>query len=92
MYQRILVPTDGSELSTRAADAAIALARSLGARLLAWSSAEVYSLPFAVQPFAGDRGGLEGIEPADERLGRVAEEALDPAPIVVLEEGAGRVL
>ncbi len=51
MYQRILVPTDGSELSTRAADAAIALARSLGARLLAWSSAEVYSLPFAEQVY-----------------------------------------
>ncbi len=51
MYQRILGPTDGSELSTRAADAAIALARTLGARLLAWSSAEVYSLPFAEQVY-----------------------------------------
>ncbi len=49
MYQSILVPTDGSELSLRAADAAIALAKALGARVVAWSSAEVYSLPFAEQ-------------------------------------------
>ncbi|MEB2315624.1 MAG: universal stress protein [Xanthomonadaceae bacterium] len=51
MYQSILVPTDGSELSLRAADAAIALAKALGARLVAWSSAEVYSLPFAEQVY-----------------------------------------
>jgi nucleotide-binding universal stress UspA family protein len=51
MYQSILVPTDGSELSQRAADAAIALAQALGARLVVWSSAEVYSLPFAEQVY-----------------------------------------
>lgn len=51
MYRTILVPTDGSELSQKAADAAIALAKSLGARLVAWSSAEIYTLPFADQAF-----------------------------------------
>ncbi|HRN58691.1 MAG TPA: universal stress protein [Chiayiivirga sp.] len=51
MYQSILVPTDGSELSLRAADAAIALAKALGARLVAWSSAEVYSQVFAEQVY-----------------------------------------
>lgn len=51
MYKNILVPTDGSELSLHAADAAIALAKSLGAKLVVWSSAEVYSLPFAEQVY-----------------------------------------
>lgn len=51
MYQCILFPTDGSELSQRAAGAAIDLARTLGARLVAWSCAEVYSLPFAEQVY-----------------------------------------
>ena len=35
MYRHILVPTDGSRLSESAADAAIALARALGARVTA---------------------------------------------------------
>ena len=33
MYQRILVPTDGSDISRKAVSHAIALARSVGARL-----------------------------------------------------------
>jgi nucleotide-binding universal stress UspA family protein len=35
MYQRILVPTDGSPLSRKAARSAVELARSLGAELVA---------------------------------------------------------
>jgi nucleotide-binding universal stress UspA family protein len=35
MYKHILVPTDGSKVSEGAADAAIALARAVGARLTA---------------------------------------------------------
>ena len=35
MYQRILVATDGSKLSKKAVDDAIALAASLGAELIA---------------------------------------------------------
>ena len=35
MYRHILVPTDGSILSQRAVDAAIQLARPLGARVTA---------------------------------------------------------
>ncbi len=49
MYQSILFPTDGSELSVKAADAAIELAKALGARLVVWSGAELYSLPLAIQ-------------------------------------------
>ena len=35
MYKHILLPTDGSELSARAIDAGVGLAKSLGARLTA---------------------------------------------------------
>ena len=35
MYQRILVPTDGSPLSKKAARSAVELARTLGAELVA---------------------------------------------------------
>jgi nucleotide-binding universal stress UspA family protein len=35
MYRHILLPTDGSELSARAVDAGVALAKALGARLTA---------------------------------------------------------
>ena len=49
MYQCILFPTDGSELSIKAADSAIALAKALGAKLVVWAGAEVYALPAAVQ-------------------------------------------
>lgn len=42
MYQRILVPTDGSELSAKAVSTAVALAKRLGARLLAITVTEPY--------------------------------------------------
>lgn len=42
MYQRILVPTDGSPLSEKAAQAAIELARRLDAQLLAFTVSEPY--------------------------------------------------
>lgn len=37
MYQRILVPTDGSDISAVAADAAVAFARAFGSELVALS-------------------------------------------------------
>lgn len=39
MYRHILIPTDGSKLSTEAAQAAIELARALGARATAFFAA-----------------------------------------------------
>lgn len=42
MYQRILVSTDGSELSAKAVSTAVALAKRLGARLLAVTVTEPY--------------------------------------------------
>ena len=45
MYQRILVPTDGSPLSERAAQSAVKLAHQLGAQVLAFTVSEPY--PYA---------------------------------------------
>jgi nucleotide-binding universal stress UspA family protein len=42
MYQRILVPTDGSPLSEKAAQAAVELAQRLGSQLLAFTVTEPY--------------------------------------------------
>lgn len=52
MYQRILVPTDGSDLSTRAVHSATSLARLTGATLLALSVKEPfpYSAISEMQP------------------------------------------
>ncbi len=49
MYKHILVPTDGSELSTQAARAAVALAKSSGARITAF-----YAKPGYPQEFYDD--------------------------------------
>ena len=52
MYQRVLVPTDGSEMSTRALQAAASLARLTGARLEVLSVKEPfpYSAISEMQP------------------------------------------
>jgi len=52
MFQRILVPTDGSDITAKAVDTAIGLARSLGARLLTISVKEPfpYSAISEMQP------------------------------------------
>jgi nucleotide-binding universal stress UspA family protein len=52
MYKRILVPTDGSEISTKAVQAAIAMARLTGAQLMAISVKEPfpYSAISEMQP------------------------------------------
>ena len=52
MYKRILVPTDGSEISNKAVQAAISLARLTGAQLMAISVKEPfpYSAISEMQP------------------------------------------
>lgn len=42
MFKNILVPTDGSEMSRKAAEKAVALARSVGARITAFHVAPAY--------------------------------------------------
>ncbi|MDO9315887.1 MAG: universal stress protein [Burkholderiaceae bacterium] len=52
MFKRILVPTDGSDITTKAVDTAIALAKSLGAQIIALSVKEPfpYSAMSEMQP------------------------------------------
>ncbi len=42
MFKRILVPTDGSDITTKAVDTAIGLAKSLGAEVIAMSVKEPF--------------------------------------------------
>jgi nucleotide-binding universal stress UspA family protein len=47
MFKHILVPTDGSDLSLKAARVAVQLAKSLGARVTAYHAIPPYQLPLA---------------------------------------------
>ena len=67
MYQHILLPTDGSELSTQAVRAGIRLAKSLGAR--------VTTLHTTSQFYPSQMLAREIIERAGEYEGHVKEEA-----------------
>ena len=60
MFSKILVPSDGSPLSAKAADAAIAFARESGAELIVLSVAVMYPL----LPEAGAMVDLNAFEEA----------------------------
>jgi len=55
MYKHILVPTDGSALSDKAVEAAIRLAKLLGARITAFHAVEPYPLQGA---YAAEASGV----------------------------------
>ena len=63
MYRHILIPTDGSELSRRAVQHGLALAKAVGAKVTALTvegSFDVYTVPASrVQ----ERGGCGSISP-----------------------------
>lgn len=74
MYKRILVPTDGSPISSLAADAALQLARACGSEIVALSVA------FPGAYFGGaERGLVSGAGPEVDRL---LEQAHDRAAAV----------
>jgi nucleotide-binding universal stress UspA family protein len=60
MYKHILVPTDGSALSDKAAEAAIKLAQLLGARVTAFHAMEPYPLQGA---YAAEASGVPELQP-----------------------------
>ena len=73
MTQRILIATDGSELSQRAASVAVSLARSLGASVVGCAALPTYpyhgvgeaapaEVPFQTQTAATANGHLDEIE------------------------------
>ncbi|MDQ8021897.1 MAG: universal stress protein [Moraxellaceae bacterium] len=79
MYKHILVPTDGSELSSQAVDQACLLAGSIGARITL-----LYVQPDYPQPIVGE-GALIAPEHRDDYLRGAAELAEK-----VLDESARR--
>jgi nucleotide-binding universal stress UspA family protein len=81
MFTKILVPTDGSELSVRAAQGAIELARKLGARIVALTVVE----PYAYASLSEFRP--ETIAEYEQRADQVARERL--ATVENLARNAG---
>ena len=83
MYKHILVPTDGSELSLKAAKAAAELAKTLEAKVTA-----VYVIPEYMPPFASEDVILssEGFSP--ERYKKATEKSARDA-LSKLEKSAG---
>ncbi len=61
MFKHILICTDGSAISNKAAKAGIALARALGAKATAYCAVEPMQ-PIYVQGYAFDQKVIEGIE------------------------------
>jgi nucleotide-binding universal stress UspA family protein len=77
MYQRILVPTDGSEISAIAAEAAIAFAKVCGSELVAVSVVQPEpALPSAEGAIATSVLSVDVLmEQAQKYVGRIAEAA-----------------
>ena len=78
MYQRILVPTDGSELAMVAVDAAVDFARVCGSEIVALSVA--YPEPVLLSPegalAAGNEMGIDALlEQAQQHVAQVADAA-----------------
>jgi nucleotide-binding universal stress UspA family protein len=73
MYQRILVPVDGSALSDRAIDASIGLARQLGAAITGF----VAEQPPPARERRRARSGLRLIEDLDSLTPEAARHVLD---------------
>lgn len=77
MYKKILVPTDGSDLSAQAVAAAIDFARGSGAEIVALSVAEPYLIASAESAMAIDVGAEmeQRRQHAEQNVERVAQAA-----------------
>jgi nucleotide-binding universal stress UspA family protein len=77
MFKRILVPTDGSELSNKAIAAAIDLGKSLGATVVGMTTLEPYSYSnlSEYRPETLDDYESRMDQIGAERLGRIADAA-----------------
>ncbi len=80
MYKSILVATDGSRLSGKAVTHAIALAKALGARLVAFYASPDYPLPVyaegaIVEPMSRREYAAICKDEADRILGAIAAKA-----------------
>lgn len=77
MFKRILVPTDGSELSDKAIEGAVALAKSLNATVVGVTVIEPYSYSnlSEYRPETMDDYESRMAKAAADRLGRVTDRA-----------------
>jgi nucleotide-binding universal stress UspA family protein len=77
MFKRILVPTDGSELSSKAIAAAIDLAKTLGASVIGMTTLEPYSYSnlSEYRPETLDDYEARMDQMGAERLGKIADGA-----------------
>jgi len=77
MFKKILLPTDGSELSGKAIDGGLAFAKALGASVVGVTVIEPYSYSnlSEYRPESLDDYEQRMLKVAAERLGRVADAA-----------------
>jgi nucleotide-binding universal stress UspA family protein len=80
MYRNILVATDGSKLSLKAATHAISLAKALGARLTGFFASPSYPLPVYADgvvfaPLSRKEYAAQCRQEADRILGAIADKA-----------------
>ncbi len=74
MFKKILVPTDGSALSEKSANAALKFASSMGASVVGLAVAEAY--PFMLMPEAGAMVDLSTYEELQDKSAQQAMERL----------------
>jgi nucleotide-binding universal stress UspA family protein len=84
MYKHILVPTDGSELSREAARAAVAFARSAGARITAFHAKPEARIAYYVEGMRIDESVWRQ---SDEVAESAAQECLRHVETLCLEAG-----
>lgn len=105
MFKHILVPTDGSELSRKAIDGAIDLARTVDARVTAYACLPHYPYsPFAMEALVEPpldfrercereaRAHLDEVEEAARQAGVICDSwtSLHPSPYLGIIEAAER--
>ena len=75
MFKHVLIATDGSPVSNKAAKAGIALARALGAKVTAYYAAEPMPAIYA-EDYGLDQNVIEGIEDSARRQGQKHVDAI----------------
>ena len=76
MFKHILIPTDGSPVSNKAAKAGIALAHALGAKVTAYYAVEQLQLAYADEGYMMNQKLIEGIEDSARQAGQKRVDAI----------------
>ena len=75
MFKHVLIPTDGSPVSNKAAKAAIRLASALGAKVTAYCAVEELQ-PVYVEGYTLDRKTIAGLEGGARKVGQKRVDAI----------------